>query len=460
MLTLSLASNFRLLAGTALVSSLAVAACGTGNSQMCDGKTSALCATGGAPTDVGGAGGGSGTDVGGNSSTGGFTSTSSTVLRIIGNQLRDLSIPNTSPEPPPDGDSGTDGGFEEDGTPIILRGVNRSGTEYQCVKGYGIFDGPDTEDSVKAIASWKGNAVRVPLNESCWLDINFDENGVSNRFAGAAYKAAIQRYVSLLHKYNIYPIIELHWVAPGTSLATGQLPMPDMDHALDFWKDVTTTFKDDLGVVFELFNEPYPNNNGDNDLAWQCWKSGCATNIVQWTLENGQYVQHILGSYQSAGFQDLVDAVRSTEGVNTAANHVILLGGVQYSNRLTQWSKYKPTDPANNLGAAWHIYNNNGCAATTCFDGVPATLAKSAAIVVTEIGQNDCQGNIIADWMKWFDSHNLGYLAWSWNAYGACSAATSASSGSPWSLVTDYTSGTPNSEFATTFHDHLAALAQ
>jgi endoglucanase len=424
---------------------------------MCDGKTTALCSTGGAPTNVGGTGN---TDVGGNNSTGGLTSTSTTVLRIIGNQIRDLSIPNTLPHIPSDGDSGTDAGMEEDGMPVILRGVNRSGTEYQCVKGYSIFDGPDSEDSVKTIASWKVNAVRIPLNESCWLDINFDANTVSNRFAGAPYKAAIQKYVSLLHRYNIYPILELHWVAPGTSLATGQLPMPDQDHAADFWSDVTTTFKDDLGVVFELYNEPYPDNNRDTDAAWQCWKNGCTTNIVQWNLVNGSYVSQILGSYQSAGFQHLVDTVRTAEGVNTAASHVILLGGIQYSNRLTQWTKYKPSDPANNLGAAWHIYNNNGCAATTCFDGVPATLAKSTAIVATEIGQNDCKGNIVADWMNWFDSHNLGYLAWSWNAYGSCTPATNGSNGSPWSLVTDYASGTPNSEFATTFRDHLAALAK
>jgi hypothetical protein len=458
MLTRSSASNSRILARVALVASLAVAACSTGNGEMCDGKTTALCSSGGAPPNYGGA---SSTEVGGNNGTGGLISTSTTVLRIVGNRIVDLSKPNATTIAPSDpSDSGLDSGLEEDGTPVILHGVNRSGTEYQCVKGYGIFDGPGDEASVQAIAKWKVNAVRVPLNESCWLDINFDANGVSNQYAGAAYKAAIRSYVSLLHKYNIYPILELHWVAPGTSLATGQLPMPDLDHAEDFWKDVTQTFKDDLGVVFELFNEPYPNNNGDNDAAWQCWKNGCTTNIVQWSLVNGQYVAQTLGSYPSAGFQQLVDAVRSTEGVNSAASHVILLGGVQYSNRLTQWTKYKPTDSANNLGAAWHIYNNNGCADTGCFNGVPATLSATTAVVATEIGENDCQGSIISDWMNWFDSHGLGYLAWSWNAYGSCTPATNGSSGSPWSLVTDYTSGNPNSDFAKTFRDHLATLAQ
>ncbi len=458
---ISVSSSSPFLVGLGIISALFISACSTGTGQFCDGKTSALCASGGAGT-LGGSGS---TDVGGATSTGGVTSTSTTVLKIEGNTIRDLSKPNISGSKPnndPSTDSGADAGSEDEGTPVVLHGVNRSGTEYQCVKGYGIFDGPDTEVSVQAIASWKVNAVRVPLNESCWLNVNANGDSgpkVLPQFAGNNYKAAIQHYVSLLHKYNIYPILELHWVGYGTTLATGQLPMPDADHALDFWTDVTTTFKDDLGVVFELFNEPYPNSDGDNDTAWQCWKNGCTTTIVQWVQVDGGWTPETLGSYQATGFQQLVNAVRTAEG-NTAASHVILLGGVQYSNRLTQWAKYRPTDPANNIGAAWHIYNNNGCKDTTCFDGVPATLAATTAIVATEIGENDCQGSIITNWMNWFDSYNIGYLAWSWDAYGACSATTSSSNGNPWSLITDYTSGNPNSTFAQTFHDHIATLVQ
>ena len=182
------------LSGIAMLAALSMAACGTGNNQACDGRTSALCATGGADTASAG-------------NTGGYQSTSTTVLKIEGNVLRDLSKPNPSGSQTDDPDAG------DDGAPVILHGVNRSGTEYQCVKGAGIFDGPSDEASIQAIAAWKVNAVRVPLNESCWLNINdsppFD--------SGAVYKSAIQQYVALLHKYNIYPILELHWVAPGTT---------------------------------------------------------------------------------------------------------------------------------------------------------------------------------------------------------------------------------------------------
>ncbi len=58
------------------------------------------------------------------------------------------------------------------GAPIRLLGVDRSGTEYACVQGWGIFDGPSDAASIAAMASWHINAVRVPPNRDCWLGIN------------------------------------------------------------------------------------------------------------------------------------------------------------------------------------------------------------------------------------------------------------------------------------------------
>ena len=48
------------------------------------------------------------------------------------------------------------------GATIRLRGVNRSGMEFMCAQGRGIFDGPSDSISVRAIAQWRVNAVRVP----------------------------------------------------------------------------------------------------------------------------------------------------------------------------------------------------------------------------------------------------------------------------------------------------------
>lgn len=334
------------------------------------------------------------------------------------------------------------------GEVIALRGVNRSGTEYACTNGPSIFDGPSDEASLVAMISWHINAVRVPLNESCWLGIN----GANPASSGAKYKSAIANYVNLLHKYHLTPILELHWTAAGTALARGQQPMPDADHAPSLWADVAATFLADTGVVFELFNEPFPASNRDTDAAWACWRDGCVANIYK--PPRGEPP-----TYQATGMQDLVNAVRAT-----GATQLLLLGGIEYSNNLSQWAAYKPIDPLINLAPAWHIYNFNACSNADCWNSVLTALGSQFPIVATEIGEDDCSNTFIGPLMQLLDSTASGYLAWSWNANGQCLAATpqgpttQGNPGNPWPLITDYVTATPTSPYAQSFMDHLAQV--
>src|SRR5947208_10564247 len=96
---------------------------------------------------------------------------------------------------------------DSSGRLVRVRGVNRSGAEYACAQGWGIFDGPSDSASVQAIASWNTNAVRVPLNEDCWLNINMG----TSPYGGSAYQSAIVSYVNLLHSRGLYAILALHW---------------------------------------------------------------------------------------------------------------------------------------------------------------------------------------------------------------------------------------------------------
>src|SRR5689334_12838650 len=76
---------------------------------------------------------------------------------------------------------------------VILKGVNKSGTEFMCIQGRGIFDGPYGKDFIQTIKYWKANVVRVPLNEQCWLGIN-----VKPEFGGINYQRNIKNYVDLM----------------------------------------------------------------------------------------------------------------------------------------------------------------------------------------------------------------------------------------------------------------------
>lgn len=335
---------------------------------------------------------------------------------------------------------------DADGNPVVLRGVNRSGSEYACIEDRGLFDGPSDEASVRAIAAFNVNAVRVPLNESCWLAIN----GAPARFSGARYQQAIVDYVALLHKYGLVPILDLHWAAPADLPAGRLLPMPNQDHSLDFWREVATTFKDDTGVVFEPYNEPFPDSNRDTPAGWACWRDGCTV-----PASRGQSWPE----YTAVGMQQIVDVIREV-----GAEHLILLGGLQYSNALSRWLEHMPLDPLENLGAAWHVYNFNACRNATCWDNAPSAVAEVVPVVATEIGEDTCAGNFINPLMEFLDTKGSGYLAWSWNAYGACIAQEQIDGmnhpGQPWPLITNYTCPEPNSDYARAFFDHLATHAR
>jgi endoglucanase len=331
-----------------------------------------------------------------------------------------------------------------DGKTIVLHGVNRSGTEYRCIQTGGlIFEGPSTEASIEAMVSWKVNAVRVPLNEACWLAINGAPEGTS----GEVYKGAIVDYVALLQRYDIVPILDLHWVGPGDAAADRLQPLPDQNAAA-FWADVATTFRGNDSVIFEPFNEPFPDGNNDTAAAWSCWQDGC-TSPQAVAPDAG-----VAKTYPALGVQALVNAIRST-----GATNLILLGGVQYSNALSQWLTHKPEDPVGNLGAAWHVYNNNLCRSASCWDNVVAKVAAVVPVVATEIGENDCDGAFIAQVMSWLDAHGIGYLAWTWDVYGtgACRPTAGGQQGQPFPLIVSY-DGTPKGVYGETFRGHLLGL--
>lgn len=314
-----------------------------------------------------------------------------------------------------------------------LLGVNRSGGEFMCVQGRGIFDGPVDDASVQAIADWKANTVRIPLNEECWLGLT----NIDPAYAGANYVNAVKDLVAKVKAHGMTPVVELHWTYgqyTGNSAgcsdvhASCQKPMPDLQYSPTFWTSVANTFKNDRTVVFDLFNEPYPDRaTTTTTQAWQCWRDGGTCPGIP---------------YQVAGMQDLVDSVRGT-----GATNLILAGGLAYSNDLSQWLTYRPTDPAGNLAAAWHVYNFNSCANESCWNSTLAPVAAQVPLVAGEIGENTCSHGFIDQVMKWFDARGLSYLGWTWNTWD-CSSGPS--------LISGY-DGTPTA-FGTGLRDRLCAL--
>jgi hypothetical protein len=337
---------------------------------------------------------------------------------------------------------------DANGNTVVLRGTNRSGAEFGCVPHAGfnavqIFDGPVDAQSVVWIASWNINAVRIPLNEDCW-------NGASDipaQFGGATYQAAIVNFVNLLHQYGIVAILDLHWtdgVYKGNSsgcadfIASCQKPMPDTPGAIPFWTSVANTFKGDQATVLDLFNEPFPERalNFDETKGWTCWRDGGAACPAVLADASGANVP-------VAGMQSMVNAVRAT-----GARNVLMLGGLAFSNDMTQWLNFEPTDPAGNLVASWHSYNFNVCITPACWTSQIAPVAARVPLVAGEIGENDCAHTYIDPLMSFLDGQGAGYLGWTWNVDFDCARGPG--------LVSSY-AGTPTA-FGIGLRTHLLSL--
>jgi hypothetical protein len=205
--------------------------------------------------------------------------------------------------------------------------------------------------------------------------------------------------------------------------------MPDAAHAIPFWTSVAQAFKGNNAVIFDLFNEPFPERASHSQTAgWQCWLHGGSCPGIRFPV---------------AGMQNLVNAVRAA-----GAHNVILVGGLAYANDLSQWLSYEPADPGHNLAASWHSYSFNACSALSCWASQVAPVIARVPLVAGEIGERDCAAGYISTLMSWLDSQPASYLAWAWNADFPCASGPS--------LITGY-DGAPT-PYGAGYRAHLRSL--
>jgi hypothetical protein len=304
---------------------------------------------------------------------------------------------------------------------VHWHGVNRSGTEYACIQGWGIFDGPSDAASVRAMAKWHINAVRIPINEDCWLGIN----GVKRAYSGAMYRAAIVRYVNLLHRYGMYAEVSLIWAAPGKSQATYQPGAPDADHSPALWRSLARKFRKDSRVVLAPWGETVVNAH--------CFLRG-GTCEATYGPQNKPY--------RTAGMQQAVSVMRKA-----GYRGVISIPGIDYANDLSEWLSHKPRDPRHQLIAEAHIYGKNTCSSTACFNRTLLPVARHVPLIFGETGEtydgSSCGSTNIASFMKWVDANASGYLAWTWDTWGDCS-----------SLISNYSTGAPANAYGSYVRQH------
>lgn len=344
-----------------------------------------------------------------------------------------------------------------------LRGVNVSGLEFVYVQKasttnpWGGATGDATPNWSK-IKSWQTNVVRLPLNEASWLGYTCTNASGASQDPDPSnnYQSTVIKSVSDATAAGFYVILDLHWTAPADFCPLAQNPIGDLDHSLDFWTSVATAFKSYPNVMFELFNEPYIYSN---------WLSDSQANLWSTLRDGGSFKQYVTGgtgtsytanyTWQSAGMQGMLDAIRAT-----GATNVVLVAGVEWAQDLTQWLSYKPQDSLSpsQIAAVWHAYPSdsdptlpkpNGAASYTAATNI---TAAGYPVIITEIGDHVTAGAttspFVSKALPWADTNGISYLGWTWDNWGNIDFV----------LIKD-AAGTPTDGYGKYFHDHLACVA-
>lgn len=328
------------------------------------------------------------------------------------------------------------------GAPLVLQGVNISDTDTACIQGWGFSGGSLDGSEATAIASWNVNAVRIPLNEDCWLGIN----GAPQAYSGARYQTAIRTFVYALNTHGIVAILSLHTTAPGSIKATTDWPLPDADHAPTFWSEVASEFAKDPSVVFDVFNEPSAGGPDPTTADWSCWLSGCLFTHKPATCAPSCKAV----TYQTAGSQQLVNVIRS-EG----ADQPILVAGLSAADDLCDpsnggvngascaWEEYKPNDPLDQIVASFHTATDRVCVTAACWQQQVGILSQYVPVVATEVIESDCSAQYVTQYISWARQHGTSYLAWAWQTPSQVDGASGCAALAH-ALIADW-SGTPAS---------------
>jgi endoglucanase len=162
------------------------------------------------------------------------------------------------------------------------------------------------ESAKVAIEDWKANCIRLPVNAKFWAG-----RGPYGKDGGAAYRQLVEDVANFCAARGAYLVLDLHgFRAPE-------------EGDLKFWESATERFKNNPGVLFELFNEPH-------DISWDVWQKGGPVTDEKGSstviAENGEKPR----GFHSVGMQALIDAVRKS-----GARNIVIVGGLDWGYDLS-----------------------------------------------------------------------------------------------------------------------------
>jgi len=272
--------------------------------------------------------------------------------------------------------------IQGDGTSVVLRGVNRPGSEWSTPEF-------PTDAEIGQIRAWGATVVRVLLNESLWV------NTCSSIFPSndTGYPGKVDTEVQSITSRGMVALLDLHFNVTSQCGTAGPQAMADAGYAPTFWSQVAARYAKNGLVAFDLYNEPH-------DIGDSVWRNGGTTTYRD-------------VSFTASGMQQLYNAVRAR-----APSNLVFATGLD-------WGDSPPASPltGTNIVYAIHDYTCTevtppGCIVPDPYNAGPAlqhwtAFAATVPVMVTEFG-----------WPNRFDGTFAGSViagaearGWGWAAF-------------------------------------------
>ena len=302
--------------------------------------------------------------------------------------------------------------FKENGEPVLLRGVNCAGLEWDA--------GNDRVLPAVLLAAdtWNANIIRLPVSQDRWFGYAKEQNDGSGRCSKESYRAVVDEIVRALAARGKYLLLDLHWSDRGVwSEKSGQQLMPDGNSVL-FWQDAAARYRDTDNVLFGLYNEPH-------DVDWNVWLSG------------GDCPQKDGGFWRAAGMLDLIRTVRET-----GAENLCVLGGLDWGYTFRGFDRWDALETAGgNLVLDSHVYPWK----PLDWDADVGEAAKHFPLLIGECGHygDDAKPNEgvqklpAGEWVPrllcWIGEHRYHLTAWDFHpGAGPCLITGFGGTPTPW----------------------------
>lgn len=240
------------------------------------------------------------------------------------------------------------------------------------------------------IKAWGANVVRLPITQTFWMP--------GTRQHDPQYKGRVIDAVAKARALGLAVIIDLHATDQGNaqydSVPEG-FQMPDVNISLPFWRDVAATFKDDGGVIFELYNEPH-------DIPWSVWLNG--GDIPAGPLYPGG--PNVAG-FRAVGMQQLYNAVREA-----GARNLVMVNGNHWGYYLNEVPQYRVQ--GYNIIYVAHPYDWPD-KQPGVWERDFGVLAATDPVMIGEFGAYLCDRiDYYRAALDYADSKGLSWVAWAW----------------------------------------------